>query len=96
MFFLLVYYHLLNEDLIIFIRCDVGLVDVVIFDCYLQLIVYYTRLCSFLCTSNCFLWFYEYLSNLFDPGRSYCYWDSIKPCKSNEFIFMAYGSVTRG
>ena len=42
MFFLLVYYHLLNEDLIIFIRCDVGLVDVVIFDCYciMQLIVY--------------------------------------------------------
>ena len=32
--------------------CDVGLVDVVIFDCYLQLIVYYTRLCSFLCTST--------------------------------------------
>jgi hypothetical protein len=34
--------------------------------------------------------------NPFDPGGSYCYWDSIKPCKSNEFIFMAYGSVTRG
>ena len=33
---------LFNEDLIIFIRCDVGLVDVVIFDCYyiMQLIVY--------------------------------------------------------
>lgn len=40
--------------------------------------------------------FFGILSNLFDPGRSYCYWDSIKPCKSNEFIFMAYGSVTRG
>lgn len=37
-----------------------------------------------------------FLSNLFDPGRSYCYWDSIKPCKSNEFRFVAYGSVTRG
>ena len=34
--------------------------------------------------------------NPFDPGGSYCYWDSIKPCKSNEFRFMAYGSVTRG
>ena len=34
--------------------------------------------------------------NLFDPGRSYCYWDSIKPCKSKEFRFLAYGSVTRG
>lgn len=34
--------------------------------------------------------------NPFDPGGRYCYWDSIKPCKLNEFIFMAYGSVTRG
>ena len=34
--------------------------------------------------------------NPFDPGGSYCYWDSIKPCKLNEFRFMAYGSVTRG
>lgn len=34
--------------------------------------------------------------NPFDPGGSYCYWDSIKPCELNEFIFMAYGSVTRG
>lgn len=33
---------------------------------------------------------------LFDPGRCYCYWDSIKPCKSNEFRLVAYGSVTRG
>ena len=35
-------------------------------------------------------------SILFDPGRCYCYWDSIKPCKSNEFRLVAYGSVTRG
>ena len=37
-----------------------------------------------------------YDSILFDPGRCYCYWDSIKPCKSNEFRLVAYGSVTRG
>lgn len=55
-----------------------------------------------MCTSDSLLNVYDvfeayfFLSNLFDPGRSYCYWDSIKPCKSNEFRFVAYGSVTRG
>ena len=87
---------------------DVGKVDVVIFDCCIlwyddKYYVYYTRLYFFMCTSDSlferlltFLKLIFFLSNLFDPGRSYCYWDSIKPCKSNEFIFMAYGSVTRG
>ena len=35
-------------------------------------------------------------TNPFDPGGGHCYWVSIKPCKSNEFRLVAYGSVTRG
>lgn len=31
------------------VRCDVGLVDVVIYNIYYNV---YTRLCSFMCTSN--------------------------------------------
>ena len=79
---------------------DVGKIDVVIFDCYVCDVIFeylcnissnfFSVLLSLYCTYFCIL------SNLFDPGRSYCYWDSIKPCKSNEFRFVAYGSVTRG
>ena len=79
----------------------------VIFDCYVCDVIF-EYLCNissnfFMRTSKSFLisfnevdLFLCILSNLFDPGRSYCYWDSIKPCKSNEFRFVAYGSVTRG
>ena len=79
---------------------DVGKIDVVIFDCYvcdvminicvISRLIFFSTSKSFIVLILCIL------SNLFDPGRSYCYWDSIKPCKSNEFRFVAYGSVTRG
>ena len=83
-----------------FFGYDVSFVDVVKFDYrnfYIKFLVYYTRLYFFSVLHNTF-----YIlcllcdSILFDPGRCYCYWDSIKPCKSNEFRFVAYGSVTRG
>ena len=38
-------------------------------------------------------WLRKYCSR---RARCYCYWDSIKPCKSKEFRLLAYGSVTRG
>ena len=79
---------------------DVGKIDVVIFDCYvcdvminicvISRLIFFSTSKSFIVLILCIL------SNLFDPGRSYCYWDSIKPCKSNEFRLVAYGSVTRG
>ena len=79
---------------------DVGKIDVVIFDCYvcdvminicvISRLIFFSTSKSFIVLILCIL------SNLFDPGRCYCYWDSIKPCKSNEFRLVAYGSVTRG
>lgn len=78
-----------------YFRYDVGFVDVVIFDCSNYQILCNTRL-FYLCVLLDSAINSVLCSILFDPGRCYCYWDSIKPCKSNEFRLVAYGSVTRG
>ena len=82
-----------------FFGYDVSFVDVVKFDYrnfyikFYVLILVYIFLAYFIINSLlCLLCD----SILFDPGRCYCYWDSIKPCKSKEFRLLAYGSVTRG
>ena len=76
---------------------DCYVCDVMINICVISRLIFFMRTSkSFLISFNEVDLFLCFLSNLFDPGRSYCYWDSIKPCKSNEFRFVAYGSVTRG
>ena len=57
------------------------------YDFFIKKILFYSSIILFFmyfCVYVCFL------SNLFDPGRSYCYWDSIKPCKLNE-LFLVRG-----
>lgn len=81
-----------------FLKYDVGFVDVVKFgyrNFYDTNFSVITRLYFFSVLHNYFI-MSVMCSILFDPGRCYCYWDSIKPCKSKEFRFLAYGSVTRG
>jgi hypothetical protein len=56
---ILLCYVYFYESLILHIRFDVGLVDVVIFDCY----VFKIKITSF-CVLSC-LFFYEYFSILF-------------------------------
>lgn len=69
-------------------------IDVIIVYFFLSIVFFLVQSTSIICFF--LVCGYFFLSNLFDPGRGYCYWDSIKPCKSNEFIFVAYGSVTHG
>ena len=76
-----------------FFEYDVGFVDVVNIDNIIFMCI--TRL-YFLAYFIILIIMSVMCSILFDPGRCYCYWDSIKPCKSNEFRLVAYGSVTRG
>ena len=98
MFILLILLICFHEYLSFF-EYDVGFVDVVKFgyrNFYDTNFSVFTRLYFFSVLHNTYFIMSVMCSILFDPGRCYCYWDSIKPCKSNEFRLVAYGSVTRG
>lgn len=91
-------------DCYVFFFMDVIFLLCIILSIFFLCVLLYSIIVCF-CIRGNFLCFFLYgffygcffcLSNLFDPGRDYCYWGSIKPCKLNEFIFVAYGSVTRG